>query len=180
MALTDSFNAVYNKKEQAKQEKEELKTHDFLLENKLINDLQALQLDFITRNDKRLLILPKIKNKLIDEIIKTQFEPINKKSKYLNKNIQQAYLIKKYDTITTKTLKIAKNIEQIQKEKEAEAIQKQIETEAIKSLNITQKPQNRINWGNIQTIILYIIITPFALLWGILEGLAKGNKKKRR
>ena len=71
MALTDSFNAVYNKKEQAKIEKQKIKLHDEMLEIQLIEDLQALQLDFITENDKNILLLPNIKNKLINEIINT-------------------------------------------------------------------------------------------------------------
>lgn len=179
MALTDSFNAVYNKKEQTKIEKQKIKLHDEILEIQLIEDLQTLQLDFITENDKNMLLLPKIKNNLINKVIQANNTKILKDSKYINANYQKAYLLKKYDTITNKTLRLAKIFDKMQEEKEAEEIQKQIEAEEIKSLNITQKPKNRINWGNIGTIIFYIILAPLALLWGILEGLAKGNKKKK-
>lgn len=179
MALTDSFNAVYNKKEQAKIEKQKTKLYDEILEIQLIEDLQTLQLDYITKNNKNMLLLPKIKNKLINEVIQANNTKILKNSKYINVNYQKTYLLKKYDTITNKTLRLVKTFDKMQEEKETEEIQKQIEAEAIKRLNITQKPKNRINWGNIGTIIFYIILAPLALLWGILEGLAKGNKKRK-
>lgn len=180
MALTDSFNAVYNKKEQAKIEKQKIKLHDELLEMEFLESLQALQLDYITENNKNSLLLPKIKSDLINEVIQTNDTKILKSSKYIDSDFQKTFLLKKYDIITNKTLRLAKIFDKMQEEKEAEEIQKQIEAEAIKSLNITQKPKNRINWGNIGTIIFYIILAPLALLWGILEGLAKGNKRKRR
>ena len=180
MALTDSFNAVYNKKEQAKIEKQKIKLHDEILEIQLIEALQTLQLDFITENDKNMLLLPKIKNKLINEVIQSNNTKILKNSKYISTNYQKTYLLKKYDTITNKTLRLVKIFDKMQEEKEAEEIQKQIENEKITNTNKTEKPKNRTNWGNIGTIIFYIILAPFALLWGILEGLSKRNKKKRR
>ena len=88
MALQDNFNAIYNKETQNRKQKEELKAHDVIFENKLQNDLQTLQLAYIISNNNKTLIIPKIKNNLIDEVIKTQYDPINKKSKYINKEVQ--------------------------------------------------------------------------------------------
>jgi hypothetical protein len=90
MALTDSFNAVYNKKEQAKIEKQKIKLHDELLEMELTEGLQALQLDYITENDKNMLLLPKIKNNLINEVVQANTTKILKSSKYINLDFQKA------------------------------------------------------------------------------------------
>ena len=61
MALQDNFNAIYNRKEQEKHEKEKIKIYNKLIEIELTEDLQQKQLDYITENDKNLLYFPKIK-----------------------------------------------------------------------------------------------------------------------
>ena len=175
MALTDSFNAVYNKKEQAKIEKQKIKLHDEMLEIQLIEDLQALQLDFITENDKNMLLLPSIKNKLIDEIINTNNTKILKNSKYINLDFQKAYLLKKYDTITNKTLRLAKTFDKIQEQKEAERLK-----EEYKNTNFIEIPQKQtkkhFDWSNMLTVCGYIAIIPFFAIWGIISSIMKNKK----
>ena len=85
MALQDNFNAIYNKKEQQKAEKLKIKIHDENIEQQLLEDLQALQLDFITENEKSLLLLPKTKNNLINEVIKNNI--------IKQKNVTKIFLI---------------------------------------------------------------------------------------
>jgi hypothetical protein len=177
MALTDSFNAVYNKKEQAKIEKQKIKLHDEMLEIQLIEDLQALQLDFITENDKNMLLLPSIKNKLIDEIINTNNIKILKNSKYISKECQKTYLLKKYDTITNKSIKISKIYDKIEEEKEAGRLK-----ETYKNTNFIEiqpkqvKQKDQFGWSELLKICGYIAIIPFFILWGLISGIMKNKK----
>ena len=179
MALTDSFNAVYNKQEHLKQERQKLKQHDENLEIALLDNLQELQIDYITENDKNMLLLPKTKHALIKEVLQTHNTPINKKSKYADVNTQKTYLLKKYDTITNKTLRIAKIFDKIQEEKEAEAIQKQIEAEGITEIQHT-RTHKPFNWEGLTKILLYILITPLALFWGMFSWANKQNRRTRK
>lgn len=175
MALQDNFNAVYNKKEQAKIEKQKTKLHDEILEIQLIEDLQALQLDFITENDKNMLLLPNIKNKLINKIINTNNTKILKNSKYINKECQRTFLLKKYDTTTNKTIKISKIYDKIEEEKEAERLKNE-----YKNTNFIEIPQKQtkkpINWSKILTICGYIAIIPIFAIWGIISSIMKNKK----
>jgi len=175
VALQDNFNAVYNKKEQLKQEKEKIKLHDQLLELELMESLQTLQLDFITKNDKNMLLLPKIKNKLINEIIQANNTKILKKSKYINANLQRAYLLKKYDTITNKTLRIAKIFDKIESEKEAERIQAEYKNTNFVEIP-AKKQKKQIDWNRILIICGYIAIIPFFAAWGIISSIIKNKK----
>lgn len=175
MALTDSFNAVYNKKEQTKLEKQKIKLHDEMLEIQLIEDLQALQLDFITENDKNMLLLPKVKNKLINEIIHTNNTKILKNSKYIDKEYQRTYLLKKYDTITNKSIKISKTYDKIEEEKEAERLKSE-----YKNTNFIEIPQKQtkkhFDWSKVLTIFGYIAMIPFFAIWGIISSIMKNKK----
>lgn len=175
MALTDSFNVVYNKKEQAKIEKQKIKLHDEMLEIQLIEDLQALQLDFITENDKNMLLLPSIKNKLIDEIINTNNIKILKNSKYIDKECQKTYLLKKYDTITNKSIKISKIYDKIEEEKEAELLKNE-----YKNTNFVEIPpkqtKKQFDWSKILTIFGYVAIIPIFAIWGIISSIMKNKK----
>ena len=175
MALTDSFNAVYNKKEQAKIEKQKIKLHDEMLEIQLIEDLQALQLDFITENDKNMLLLPNIKNKLIDEIIKTNNIKILKNSKYIDKECQRTYLLKKYDTITNKSMRISKIYDKIEKEKEAEQLKNEYKNTNFIEISQTQA-KKQFNWSKVLTICGYIAIIPIFAIWGIISSIMKNKK----
>ncbi len=177
MALTDSFNAVYNKKEQSKIERQKIKLHDELLEMELLESLQALQLDYITKNDKNMLLLPKTKNDLINEIINTNSTKILKNSKYMDSDFQKAYLLKKYDIITNKTLRLAKTFDKIQEEKEAEELKKELENANIVEISRKQaKTKININWSKILTVCGYIAIAPLFILWGIIDGICKNKK----
>ena len=175
MALTDSFNAVYNKKEQAKIEKQKIKLHDEMLEIQLIEDLQALQLDFITENDKNILLLPNIKNKLINEIINTNNTKILKNSKYIDKECQKTYLLKKYDTITNKSIRISKIYDKIEEEKETERLKSE-----YKNTNFIEIPQiqakKHFDWSKMLTICGYIAIIPIFAIWGIISSIMKNKK----
>lgn len=175
MALQDNFNAIYNKKEQLKQEKEKIKLHDELLELELLEALQALQLDFITGNDKNMLLLPKIKNKLINEIIQANNTKILKKSKYINSSFQRAYLLKKYDTITTKTLRLAKIYDKIEAEKEAERLKEEYKNTNFVEIP-TKKQKHQFDWSKILTVCGYIAIIPFFAIWGIISSIMKNKK----
>lgn len=169
MALTDSFNAVYNKKEQAKIEKQKIKLHDELLEMELLESLQTLQLDYITENDKNMLLLPKTKNNLINEVIQTNNTKILKSSKYINSNFQKAYLLKKYDTITNKTLRLAKAFDKMQEEKEDEPTHH----DKIIELNKKQVQKNIINWETIKQFALYTLLVPFLGLYILFKIINK-------
>ena len=169
MALTDSFNAVYNKKEQAKIEKQKIKLHDELLEMELIEGLQALQLDYITENDKELLLLPKTKNELIDEVIQANNTKVLKSSKYIDLGFQRAYLLKKYDTITSKTLRLAKTFDKMQEEKE----DKPTQHDEIIELNKKQVKKNIISWETIKQFALYTLLVPFLGLYVLLKIINK-------
>ena len=175
MALTDSFNVVYNKKEQAKIEKQKIKLHDEMLEIQLIENLQAFQLDFITENDKNMLLLPKVKNKLINEIINTNNTKILKNSKYINKEYQRTFLLKKYDTITNKSIRISKIYDKIEEEKEAERLK-----EEYKNTNFIEIPakkqKHQFDWSKILTVCGYIAIIPFFAIWGIISNIIKNKK----
>lgn len=175
MALQDNFNAVYNKKEQLKQEKEKIKLHDQLLELELLESLQTLQLDFITENEKNMLLLPRIKNKLISEIIQANNTRILKKSKYININLQRAYLLKKYDTITNKTLRLAKIFDQIESEKEAERIKEEYKNTTFVEIP-AKKKKKQMDWNRILTVCGYIAIIPFFAVWGIISSIMKNKK----
>lgn len=179
MALTDSFNSVYNKKEHLQAEKQKIKQQDIALEVQLLENLHEIQLDFITENDKNMLLLPKTKRQLITEVLQTSNLPVNKKSKYSDIENQRILLLKKYDTITNKTLKLAKIFDKIREQKEAETIQKQIEAEGITEIQHTQthKP---FNWEGLTKILLYILIIPLALFWGMFSWANKQNKKTRK
>lgn len=177
MALQDNFNAIYNKKEQQKAEKLKIKMHDENIEQQLLEDLQALQLDFITENEKSLLLLPKVKNKLIDEIINTNNTKILKNSKYINADYQRTYLLKKYDNITNKTLRLAKIFDKIQEEKEAERLKKEYEN--INIIEISEKKQKQkqpFNWSKLLKVCGYIAIVPLLVIWGLIEGIMKNKK----
>lgn len=177
MALTDSFNAVYNKKEQAKIEKQKIKLHDELLEMDLTEGLQTLQLDFITENDKNMLLLPNIKNKLINEIINTNNTKILKNSKYINTNYQKAYLLKKYDTITNKTLRLAKIFDKMQEEKEAEQLKEEYKNTNFIEIQPKQvKQKQQFDWSKILTVCGYIAIIPIFAIWGIISSIMKNKK----
>lgn len=179
MALTDSFNAIYNKQEHLKQEKQKLKQHDENLEMTLLDNLQELQIDYITKNNKNMLLLPKTKHKLIKEVLQTHNISINKKSKYADITTQKTYLLKKYDAITNKTLRLAKTFDKIREEKEAETIQKQIETEGITEIQHT-RTRKPFNWEGLTKILLYILITPLALFWGMFSWANKQNRRTRK
>ena len=175
MALQDNFNAVYNKKEQLNQEKQKTRLHDQLLEMELLEALQTLQLDYITENNKNMLLLPKIKNKLINEIIKANNTKILKKSKYIDTNLQRAYLLKKYDTITNKTLRLAKIYDKIEKEKEAERIKEKYKNTTFVEIP-AKKKKKQINWNRILVVCGYIAIIPFFAIWGIISSIIKNKK----
>lgn len=175
MALTDSFNAVYNKKEQVKIEKQKIKLHDEMLEIQLIEDLQALQLDFITENDKNMLLLPNIKNKLINKIINTNNTKILKNSKYIDKEYQRTFLLKKYDTITNKSIRISKIYDKIEEEKETERLKEEYKNTNF--IEIQQKQTKKhFDWSKILTVCGYIAIIPFFAIWGIISNIMKNKK----
>lgn len=165
MALTDSFNSIYNKKEQAKIERQKIKLHDELLEMELTESLQTLQLDYITENDKNMLLLPKTKNNLINEVIRSNNAKILKISKYIDTDFQKAFLFKKYDTITNKTLRLAKTFDKMQEEKEDEPTQH----EEIIELNKKQVHKNIINWKTAGQFLLYTLLVPFFGLYILLK-----------
>ena len=176
MALQDNFNAIYNKKEQQKAEKLKIKIHDENIEQQLLEDLQALQLDFITENEKSLLLLPKTKNNLINEVIKNNKTKILKNSKYINTDYQRTYLLKKYDNITNKTLRLVKIFDKIEKEKEAERLK-----EEYKNINIVeisekkQKQKQPFNWAKLLEVCGYIALIPIIAMWGIIESITKSK-----
>lgn len=177
MALQDNFNAIYNKKEQQKAEKLRIKIHDENIEQQLLEDLQALQLDFITENNKNMLLLPNIKNKLINEIINTNNTKILKNSKYINTNYQKTYLLKKYDTITNKTFRLAKIFDKIQEEKEAERLKEEYKNTTFVEIQPKQvRQQQQFDWSKILTVCGYIAIIPIFAIWGIISSIMKNKK----
>lgn len=176
MALQDNFNAIYNKKEQQKAEKLKIKIHDENIEQQLLEDLQALQLDYITENEKNLLLLPKTKNNLINEVIKNNNTKILKNSKYINTDYKRTYLLKKYDNITNKTLRLAKIFDKIQEEKEAERLKKEYEN--INIIEISEKKQKQkqpFNWSKLLKVCGYIALIPLIAMWGIIESITKNK-----
>ena len=177
MALQDNFNAIYNKKEQQKAEKLKIKIHDENIEQQLLEDLQALQLDYITENEKNLLLLPKTKNNLINEVVKNNKTKILKNSKYINTDYQKTYLLKKYDTITNKTLRLAKIFDKIQEEKEAEQLKEKYKnTQIIEISEKKQKQKQPFNWSKFWEVCGYIAIIPLLVVWGLIEGIMKNKK----
>ncbi len=173
MALQDNFNAIYNRKEQEKHEKEKIKIYNKLIEIELTEALQQKQLDYITENDKNFLYFPKIKKKLIDEVIYSNDTKVLKNSKYIHREQQKAYLYTKYEIITSKSLNIAKKGDELRKKQEAEQIQKQLASEKITEIKTTTKTTTQKQNKNGLPLIFYIIAAPLALLWGILEAIAK-------
>jgi len=169
MALQDNFNAIYNKKEHLQAEKQKIKQHDIALEVQLLENLHELQLDFITENEKNLLLLPKIKRQLITEVLQTSNIPVNKKSKYADIENQRILLLKKYDTITNKTLRLAKTFDKMQEEKEDEPTQH----DEIIELNKKQVKKNIINWETIKQFALYTLLVPFFGLYILLKIINK-------
>lgn len=176
MALQDNFNAIYNKKEQQKAEKLKIKIHDENTEQQLLEDLQALQLDFITENEKSLLLLPKTKNKLIDEVIKNNKTKILKNSKYINTDYQKTYLLKKYDTITNKTLRLAKIFDKIQEEKEAERLKEEYKNTNFIEIQQKQVKQKQLfNWSKLPEVCGYIALIPLIAIWGMINSIMKNK-----
>lgn len=169
MSLQDNLNAVYNKKEYLQAEKQKIKQHDISLEVQLLENLHELQIDFIAENEKNLLLLPKTKRQLITEVLQTSSIPVNKKSKYADIKNQRVFLLKKYDTITNKTLRLAKIFDKMQEEKEYEPTQH----DEIIELNKKQMKKNIINWETIKQFLLYILLVPFLGLYILLKIIDK-------
>lgn len=169
MALQDNFNAIYNKKEHLQAEKQKIKQHDIALEVQLLEDLHEIQLDFITENDKNMLLLPKTKRQLITEVLQTSNIPVNKKSKYADIEHQRIFLFKKYDTITNKTLRLVKTFDKMQEEKEDESTQH----DEIIELNKKQVQKNIISWETIRQFLLYTLLVPFLGLYILLKIINK-------
>ncbi len=177
MALQDNFNAIYNKKEQQKAERLKMKMHDENTEQQLIEDLQALQLDYITENEKSSLLLLKTKNNLINKVIKNNNTKILKNSKYINTDYQRTYLLKKYDTITNKTLRLAKIFDKIQEEKEAEQLKEEYKNTNFIEIQPKQaKQKHRFDWSKLLEVCGYIALIPLIAIWGIIESIMKNKK----
>lgn len=177
MALQDNFNAIYNKKEHLQAEKQKIKQHDIALEVQLLENLHEAQLDFITENDKNMLLLPKTKRQLITEVLQTSNIPVNKKSKYADIENQRIFLLKKYDIITNKTLRLVKTFDKMQEEKEAERLK-----EEYKNTTFEEIPQKQINhkhyfnWSGLLKLCGYLIIIPILIIWGMIDGIMKNKR----
>jgi len=174
MALQDNFNAVYNKKEQAKQERERQKQQNKTIERLLQEELQRVIEGYCEENKKSNLYLLKTKKYIIDQVLKYNDILIPKESKYKNIENIKNYLSNIYDKTINKVLKIYKIIDKEQEEaeeiKNILIIEQEQESEQVQEVKHGLSEDTK---QNIRFVLLIVLLAPFFLLWGIIEGLCK-------
>ena len=176
MALQDNFNAVYNKKEQARQEREQKKQQEKTTERELQKELQRSIEGFCSCDSDKIsdLYLLRTKDKIINDIIKYNDITIPKNNKYNDIDTIKNYLYSIYDKTLNKVLRLYKAIEQEQKE--AEKIQNILIIEQEQEAEEIQEQKHGLSEDakqNIRFTLLIIVLAPLFLLWGIIEGLCK-------
>jgi len=173
MALQDNLNAVYNKKEQARREREQGKQHDKTAEREYQEELQRVIEGYCEEHSKTDLYFLKTKKIIIEQVLENNDVLIPKNSKYY-RNVENVknYLYNIYDKTINKVLKIYRIIEREQEE--AETIQniliQEQETEQVQEARHGLSEDTK---QNIRFIVLIIVLAPLFLLWGIIEGLCK-------
>ena len=173
MALQDNFNAVYNKKEQAKQERERQKQQNKTIERLLQEELQRVIEGYCEENKKSNLYLLRTKKYIIDQVLKYNDVLIPKGSKYKDIENIRNYLSNIYDKTINKVLKIYRIIDKEQEEaEEVKNILIEEPTEEIQETE-TKKGMNPETLQNLRFVLLLIVLAPLFLLWGIIEGLCK-------
>ena len=174
MALQDNFNAVYNKKEAAKIERERLKQFDKKIEIEFKEDLQKTIEAYIEDgNSKSKLFLLNVKHKIIENTTNGNDWRVDKKSKYTNIDNIKIYLDSVYDKTARKTIKIFNDIDkEIEEAEEIKNILIEEPTEEIQETE-TKKGMNPETLQNLRFVLLLIVLAPLFLLWGIIEGLCK-------
>ena len=170
MALQDNFNAIYNRKEQEKNERERQKQLDKNLEIELTENLLLSILDYLEENEKTLLYYPKIKNEIIKNTLQNLTWTRYNKSKYQNNDDIKTFLLLNYDKTTTKALRTynlteqKRQKEEKEQQKEAERIQKEEQAKREEQQKAAKKGFN---------ILIMILFAPILILWGILEAIVK-------
>lgn len=177
MALQDNFNAIYNKKEQAKQQKEAEKQSNLIFEIELQELLQDYITEYLTTHKMLDILLSSTKKRIIKRILRENTFTVEKHSKYKNIKAIEAFLLIKYDKVANKCLRIAKLYDKDREKNEIIEIKTQQEAELQQATEEArqelEKQQNKEKWQNIGFILLLILLAPIALIWGILSGLSK-------
>ena len=177
MALQDNFNAIYNKKEQAKQQKEAEKQKNLIFEIELQELLQDYITEYLETHKAIDILLSSTKRRIIKRILRENTFTVEKHSKYKNIKAIETFLLIKYDRVANKCLRIAKLYDKDREKNEIIEIKTQQETELQQATEEARqelkKQQNKEKLQNIGFILLLILLAPLALIWGILSGLNK-------
>ena len=171
MALQDNFNAIYNKKEQARAQREEEKQADLSIELQLKEELLTAFLDYAETHEPIYLYNISVKHKIINEIITSGEIYTAKYSKYKNTRNIQNYLSKNYDSILNKSFKIIKLYNE-KREAEEQARAQKILQEASEQQQETPAPTKKKDnnfWGDLALILFLIIAAPVAFCWRIVR-----------
>lgn len=188
MALQDNFNAIYNKKEQAKQQKEAEKSKNLIFEIELQELLQDYITEYLTEHNNIDILLSSTKRRIIARILRENTFAVEKCSKYKDVINIKTYLLLHYDKIAGKCLRIAKLFDkQIEQQKQAEfeteaekialetiAQQEQDKEQKEKELQAELKKEHQKEiWQNVAFGLLLIFLAPLAIMWGIISALSK-------
>jgi len=175
MALQDNFNAIYNKTEQNKQQRELQKQQNKTFEIYLQEELQKAIESYCEENNKNNLYLLKTKHQIINDILYYNNFKVYKNSKYKDIQNIKNYLSSIYDKTVNKVLKIYKIIDK--EHDEAEQIQNILITDQNNNTETTEnkKTIDKENIKNVSLIILLLILTPLILTIGFLKGLCKSK-----
>lgn len=188
MALQDNFNAIYNKKEQAKQQKEAEKQSNLIFEIELQELLQDYITEYLTTHNNIDVLLSSTKRRIIKRILRENTFTVERYSKYKNTNVIETFLLMKYDKIANKCLRIAKLFDkQIEQQKQAE-FEKEAEKIALETIkqqeqeneqhkqeieNDLKKEHQKEIWQKVSFALLLILLAPLAIMWGIISALSK-------
>lgn len=184
MALQDNFNAVYNKKEQAKQQKELIKQQDKTLELKILEDLQITIEGYITSYDPYNLYFLKTKRQIINSILEDNEYYVNKHSKYKDVQNIKNYIDMNYDKIVNKVIRTHRRIDSEIEKRKKEANKRLAESEELKKqFAIEETRQSQVRQENkeaatkilkvFQDIALFIAIGVVAFIWGFISEFGK-------
>lgn len=182
MALQDNFNAIYNKKEQAKQQKEAEKQKNLLFEIQLQELLQDYITEYLTTHKAIDILLSSTKRRIIARILRENTFAVDRFSKYKNIDNIETYLLLHYDRIANKCLRIAKlfdkelgNDGQI-KNIIIQSGEHKIENELKEAETIESKH----NFEGLKTFGLYAIAGTVGFLSGFLNITKNTNPRQRR
>lgn len=169
MALEQTIKSVTNRKEAEAIEKQKKKRIDIQTEIKAEEFLRASALNFLENHNELQLFQSKIKNDLINDILKTY--TFYKGLKYQHKNDIKLLLYKKYDSVIKKAIHQKKYIDKLQ---EAEKVKEKQQND--KQIIIKRQKLDFTAFYKIIKILCIILLIPFIILLGFISAVCKDIK----